>query len=712
VLGVTEIATTPPAAPSPDPEPGDADLAAPASAPASVPASAPAPAPASELLSVLTLVGTELEPLERPTETVVRQSQRNPGAMPGKHRRGRLLPHPTEWLLIGAFAGCVLLVAYAYRTAATPGSDPMAPFTPFWAGLLGWLGLACWVLLRAGSTRFQRSFTLVLTGLVMSLPKLARTPDLPVFFDEIAHWGQTEQMVRTGQVYRFNVVAILQDYPGLHALTTAVQQVTHLSVWQVGTVLVLAMRTATPLLVRELARAARLPNRICDLAGLVYTLNPGFLFFTGMFAYESTAIVFQLAALTIALRLLVGPRGEAGAHARVLLVLAAAATVTHHLTSLFLLLMILVVPLVSVGSWATRRGRKRLLLTAAQVSLLIVAWTAANLSTVWAYLGVFPQRAAEQLGGLVRGLTGGDGASRASGGGGRSLLSNTGLPGYETLLALLSVPLALGLAALGLWWVRDRLRSTALRTLVVIALAYPASLPLVLTVSGAPGAHRSWPFSYQALAVLIAVAAGTLAQAGQPGRRTVRRGLVALALAALLVGNCASENHAVLRFPGPYEPGTEGRVQSPELIATATWAGHELGGTGSGLSDYFTTGYVSAFGGARVASGFPGWDLLFYTTPPKRETVNLIRPDGVGYLVVDRRMSTGVFRTGFYLDASEPGAGVRSTPIPAAALTKFERYPWMQKVWSSTDYDVYRFDMDRWRDPALLPTRRIRPGAL
>jgi hypothetical protein len=255
----------------------------------------------------------------------------------------------------------------------------------------------------------------------------------------------------------------------------------------------------------------------------------------------------------------------------------------------------------------------------------------------------------------------------------RSLLSDTGLPRYETLLALTSVP-------------------------------------LVLTVSGSPGAHRSWPPSYQGLAVLIAVAVAHLAAAARPGARALRRIGATIVLGGLLIGNTASENHDVLQFPGRFVLGTEGRAQSPELIATATWSGNHLRDTGTVLSDYFTGGYISAFGQAPVAAAFPAWDLLFYPGPPQGQTVDRLGPEGVGFLVVDRRLSTGLFRTGFYIDASEPDAGVRTAPIPAAALVKFEAYPWMPKVYSSTDYDVYRFDLTRWQNPLLLPDRKTRGG--
>jgi hypothetical protein len=605
----------------------------------------------------------------------------------------------TELVLLLTFVASTLGLGYSFRLASTPGADPMAPFTPFWLSLGGWLVVAVTVLLRPRTTQFQAVLTLLASALLMSVPKLLRTPQLPLFFDEIAHWGQSQYMEQTGQIDRNNVVSILQDYPGLHAMTAALHEVTHLSTWQLGTATLLVLRLSVPLLIRQLALTARVPVRAANLAGFIYLLNPGFMFFTGMYAYESYAIVFQITALMLALRVLTSTRDRAQATVRLALVAAAGATVTHHLTSIFMALVIVLIPLTLWRSWAPGPSRRRTWIATVGVLELVALWTATNIATIWAYLGVFPQQAAAQFAKLVSGSDRAPGSAPAASEGSRGVLQNTGLPRYEDLLALGSVPLACLLGFVGVLMMRQQHKSPVIRTLALITLAYPVSMPLVLTVSGAPGAHRSWPFSYQGLSVFIAVA--VVALAGVAGRLLVLRRAVAVgALLALMIGNCASENHDVLRFPGTFVLGTEGRAQSPELIQTAQWSGRELGSTGTVIADYFTGGYVSAFGKAPVAPGFPAWDILFYASPPPDRTIRLLASENVGFAVIDRRLSTGIFKTDFYIDASEPEAGVRKKPIPAAALTKFKAYPWMQKVYSSTDYDVYRFDLARWQDPA------------
>ena len=627
----------------------------------------------------------------------------SPAGPAGPERaRVQLPPLAVRAVLLVALGVAVVGTGYAYRVALTTGARPggeMAPFAPFWAALLTWVVVAAWVLMRRGSSAFDRSLTILATGFVFAVPKYLRNPDLPLFFDEIAHWGQAQYMESTGRIDRHNVVEILQDYPGLHGMTAALHQVTHLPTWTLASIMLISVRSVLPLLVRDIARSARVPERAADLAALVYALNPGFMYFTGMYAYESFAIVFQIATLALALRVVVTARERAAQIGRLAVLTAAAATVTHHLTSLFMVGILLLLPLAALRSWAVEAVRERLLMVCTAVFALVATWTALNFATVWAYLGVFPQRAAQQFTGLLFGSDRAPGSGAAAGS--RGVLHNTGLPGYETVLALLSIPLAVALGGFGLWLLRRRPGSPVVRALAVLALAYPISMPLVLTIAGAPGAHRSWPFSYQGLAVFIGVALAAVGAAGYHGRWAFPRRVAAIgALVVLVVGNCASENHAVLRFPGAFVLGTEGRAQSPELLRTATWSGQELGGTGEVIADYYTGGYVSAFGGAPVASGFPGWDLLFYTGFPKLATVRALQPEHVGFMVVDRRLSTAVFRSGFYVDNSEPLANVRTKPIPAAALTKFEAYPWCQKVWSSTNYDVYRFDMSRLRLPA------------
>ena len=204
--------------------------------------------------------------------------------------------------------------------------------------------------------RLQRSF---FNRWLRSPLSVDPTTKMPVYFDELAHWRQVEHMVATGRILQDNVVVILRDYPGLHALTTALERATGLSTWTLGTVLLVSLRVVVPVLAATVARAAGLSPRAADLAGLVYALNPGFMFFTGMYAYESLAIVLQLAAVGLLGMVVAGSRPSAGAARRLSVLLTFAVALTHHLTSLMFLLMVFALLVLHRGRIARRDLRRQ-----------------------------------------------------------------------------------------------------------------------------------------------------------------------------------------------------------------------------------------------------------------------------------------------------------------------------------------------------------------
>ncbi|MBI4944223.1 MAG: hypothetical protein HY830_26070, partial [Actinobacteria bacterium] len=691
------------------------------------------------------------EPAERPAEPPVVLPETVAG---GLALRGVPVVEP---LLVAAAAVAVLGLGWAYRLAAV--GSPLR-FVAFWLPLLVFLAVVVGVLLDRRTDGVRRGLALALTGFVMAAPKVIRTPDMPLYFDELAHWRQVDHMVATGGILQDNVVTILRDYPGLHALTTALERATGASTWLLGTVLVVVLRVAVPVLAATVGRAAGLSPRAADLAGLVYAFNPGFMFFTGMYAYESLAIVLQLAVLGMLGMVVAGSRGPAGAARRLAVLLTAAVTMTHHLTSIMLLGMVFGLVVLHSGRIARRdvrrlESRRRVARLGVTLILVVLGWTALHAAEVWAYLSVFPSKAVEQLAGLVESFAGGgpDAAAPSavaadSGAGSRGILAGAGVPVYEVLTGLLSVPLltALGAAGALLLWPLRRVPFT--RLVVVVAVAYPASMPFVLTVHGAPAAHRSWPFSWQGRAVVVGAALASLAglrvrapearegsapqadEAGGPprprravralARRTLGRGQAFLdrvapspklrgvavfgVLAVVLVGTGAVENNATQRFPGPYVLGSEGRVQTPELVAAARWAGAldaGRGGPGAVGGDYYSTGYLSNVGNLSPVQDFPVWDLFFYDAPVPATTIERLPRSGLGLLAIDRRISTGRPATGFYIDASEPPT---TAPVPVTALDRLETYPWAVKIWAGTNYDVYRIVPEQALTPAVPST--------
>jgi hypothetical protein len=56
-----------------------------------------------------------------------------------------------------------------------------------------------------------------------------------------------------------------------------------------------------------------------------------------------------------------------------------------------------------------------------------------------------------------------------------------------------------------------------------------------------------------------------------------------------------------------------------------------------------------------------------------------------------------------YFVPNEPDAAMRTTPVPAAAIDKYDSLPWVTKIYSSNNLEIYRFDFTEFAARTALP---------
>ena len=611
-------------------------------------------------------------------------------------------------VLTGGFVVGAVLFRFAYAEAFAhdlTGGDPTYHYTLYWIGMALFLVPASLRLLRAdGVSAGERKVLLVAIAVFTYVPRVLRSPNQPLFFDELAHWSQSEHLYQSGKLFQPNVVQIISAYPGLHILTVAVQHFSALDTYQVGLVIGGLSHVLELVAVFVLVRRLFGSDRTAALAALCYAVNPGYLLFTAQYAYETLALIFVAWAIVLAQEAgdPESPRAVRWRWTAMAGVIIAAAAVTHHLSSLFLVFVLIVYALAHRPWRDWQRGRYAVWIAVFAIAVNAL-WMGTFGSSVFAYLAPYPRQGFDQ----VLSFFSADGQST----GGRSAFQASDLPRYEMLLALAAPPLVSLLGVTGAWLSRHRLRaSPMLRTVFVVSICYPLSLPFVLTTAGAPGAHRSWPFTYLLLSGLVAftiaaVCAGTVGRGGGSGgpRRGVpiarsRRvsalftSAVIVVVMVLIIGNSGSENNDENMFPGPWQDGTDSRTESPELLALSNWAKQTQGGGHNFISDYTTGGVFGAFADDNYLVNFPSWDLYFYDAPPKLQTLEKLGPDKLDFMLVDSRLSDTPFNAGYYFDQNEPQAFTRTTPITVAALEKFTQYPWAVKIYQSQHYALYRLE--------------------
>src|SRR5947209_16237016 len=149
-------------------------------------------------------------------------------------------PRRTRWLwptLSLPVAAGVICIVVAYSMAKHSTSH--AHFTVFWLGFALVL-----VPIAVGGVRISRTLPalalLTAYGVITFLPKFLMSRNGPVFFDEFGHIRHANDIVASGHVnVASSYLPIIRLYPGLVVLTAWVHDITGLSTWHAGQLIIL-----------------------------------------------------------------------------------------------------------------------------------------------------------------------------------------------------------------------------------------------------------------------------------------------------------------------------------------------------------------------------------------------------------------------------------------------------------------------------------------
>jgi hypothetical protein len=631
------------------------------------------------------------------------------GQSPGHPRAFRQL-HPLAWALFATLqvAG-ISAVVHSYEIAETTLSTP-SEFTWFWVGIFLFELPLFALLARRATSPALRSALLVLYGILSYAPKLLRSPTGPVYHDEYAHWRATYEILSTGQLFRPNpIIPIISQYPGLHATTAAVVNVTGLSIWQSAIIVLVFFHVMLVVGMSMLASSLGLGSRTGAIVAVLYSLNSSFLYFDTQYGYESMGITLVVWTLVVFIKALRATSVRDRVSWSILTVLLAAGTViTHHLSALTLVLIMGLISLAMSLPWlakASSWGRTALLAWCLTLSAALIAggWFAFVAPATLSYLSPFVGQGLSEL------------MQAASGAGGARHLFGASLsPWWEQKAAYAVVLLALGLGLCGLLLIqhlfkRNRLpqgpRRAAFCAFAMLGLVYFPSTVFILSPSGAEGARRSWAFTWIGLSILMAppvvmLLDGIARRARRTSRIALRIGLTTV-LAVGLVGGTAAGVDASYRFPGPFLYGSDARSVTPELLGTSEWFLHQFGPGNNIVTDRYTGLIFASYGLQNTdspSSGFPAWNLYLAKPGSGIEPAFLqfdLFLSGYKYLVVDTRMAYEVPELGIYFTPNDPpsvspddGKSPFSKTIP-----KYNMVSWLVKIYQSDNYAIYQLNL-------------------
>ena len=174
------------------------------------------------------------------------------------------------------------------------------------------------------------------------------------FLDEFQHVQTAQAILQTHHLFTGNTTLPVSPYfPGLEIATTALAQLSHLSVYASGTIVVGVVHLLTAVGLYLLVMEIYNRPRIAALSVIIYATEPHYQFFDSYFTYETMAMPFLIACLLAYVKMMHAPVTRTRAIWLGLAVFCGAVTaVSHHITSYVLLAFLIVL---TIGEGARRR---------------------------------------------------------------------------------------------------------------------------------------------------------------------------------------------------------------------------------------------------------------------------------------------------------------------------------------------------------------------
>jgi hypothetical protein len=563
-----------------------------------------------------------------------------------------------------------------------------------WADLLFWLGLLVLLLpivlrlLSPKPARRERIALLVVLGSALYLFRDLAYPLSFAYNDEFLFWRSVQDLATSRHLFGANpLLPVGPFYPGLEILTNALSGLTGLSIFVSGLIVLgvsgLTIVLSLYLFYEYLSSSAQ----VAGIATLLYMANPVF-FGDTLFHYESLAIPLAAFVLFALVRRSYAPAGRRRGLTSAIWLGLAAVVITHHLTSYalvgFLLLWTAVFLLPRlVPSFHHIRDQKDWVgpgVAALLGLVMAVLWLQFTGDLALGHL-------IPSLDSTVRQLIQVLASERAP----RQLFHDgSGFvePLWERVTAFTSVGLILLELPFGLFQIWQRYRTNAIALALAIgALVYPFSQLARLTPPGVEIGARAQAFLFVSVAFVLAVA--TTHFWVSQWRYSVA---VTCAIAVIFIGGWILGTSPLwYRLPGPYVVSADHRSIEPEGVAAAEWARSYLGPGQRMISDAVNILLMATYGNERIVTAENdeiAVSSVFVSPHYDASVETALRRGGVQYIVVDRRLSSGLPPRGSYFYEGDPNAPY-TRPIDPAALAKFDGVKNVSRVFDSGDIVIY-----------------------
>ncbi len=599
------------------------------------------------------------------------------------------------------------IIVWVMRAAAhtSPWQDDL-----FWGGMpLFFLPLAAraaWPGVASG----ERLFHLIALSEWTFVLKVLFWPANFAQFDEFLHWITASDILDAHRLFLPNsMLPISPLFPGLEVVTTALVNLSGLSLFVAANLVVAAIRGMFIAGLYGFYGRISGSYRLAAIGCLAYAGSSGYVMFDSQFAYETLAIGF-FATILLAHAELSADAVDTRRTFMVLAPLIAAIVLTHHITAIEVLSLLAVL---AVLQSAGRYARWRLDMTVAGLGVGFLAlWLHLVGNPLAGYLGPDLQQGSTQFLSMLKGSVASHGghASSSAHTSRKAFVATDGtrtpiwlqfwmlaaLPITALLLAngfLSALAQARGTAGHGNSWrsladlLQLRWQRSWMLLIALLALIWPVSILLRLTPSAA-----GWQIGNR-MSALAFVGVGlvlgcSILRWWQRPQQWVACMVASLALTVIFTGGVVAGWGLQATHIG-YKVEGDGLSLEPMAIEAAEWTKLWLGIGNRIASDRDNESLLATYGRQDiVTSDFdredPGQLFLEPAITPLDNEI--IKTDRLTYILTDLRLSTARPYMGPYF-----GELTDATPLDPQNLTKWDNAPGVSRIFDNgwiTIYDV------------------------
>jgi hypothetical protein len=601
-----------------------------------------------------------------------------------------------RWLASIVFCSAVGLGILAVADEASRHQNTSVPsYQLFWLGLLLIFVPIVARVLANDVSRLERLTLIVFLGFALYLVKVVGSPETFTFVDEYVHVRNTHAIISMHHLFDWNpLLATAAYYPGLGALTAGVTELTGLSMFAAGLLVIGIGRVLVCALFYLIFESVTQSGRAAAVASLIYMTNPMFLLWSSTFTYENLAL--PLGAFVV---WWIGRTRNRGGATSVVVAAAGivAVTLTHHIVGFALAGLL--------GAWwlAERVGCRTT--TAARRRLGMLAILAGCTTLLWFFLVARPAPTYLLTNNLVPALQ--DTFNVLLGHTAPRKLYHSALaaPAWEPLAGFAAVLVLLAALPPGLLQARSSCRRAPAAIATALAIAFPLTLAPRLASNGVAISGRSSEYVYTGLGCVIGLLFTAAASKWYAWRTNLdgerldprhkwRDTFIPTFIAALLatvvfVGNVTVGTRYTERLPEGAHPLHYERSVQPDVIAASTWALNHLGSNQMFGANAIDGWALATYGDQDLADMRWLWPVFFAETV-NSDVVKNIKRLRLRYVLVNWRMTRAAPEVpDYFLDPIEPEAHQYLRSFPAAALEKFSSDPCTKLVYDAGPIQIY-----------------------